>query len=264
MPRGDSLPDLVDVMRRLLAPDGCPWDREQTLASLKPFLLEETYEVLEALDGGTPQDHREELGDLLMQIVFQSALRETEGAFHIDDVVAGIAEKLRRRHPHVFGDQKLETSAQVLEQWTALKEKEKPRRVLDGVPLAMPALARAQRLTERAGAVGFDWPDVAGARAKVTEELQEVDEAARSGDADRLRAELGDLLFATVNVARKLGVDAEGALREASDRFTSRFRFVEDRLRDGGRSPKEASLAEMDALWDEAKLRERDREPGAR
>ena len=245
--------DLCGVMARLLAPDGCPWDREQTLDTLKPFLLEETYELLEALEGGDPRAHCEELGDVLFQLVFQAALREAAGAFSMDDVITGIADKLRRRHPHVFGETKLETSEQVLKQWGELKDKEKPRRTLDGVPRAMPALARAQKLTERASAVGFDWPDAAGPRAKVDEEQAELDEAVRAGDPARVRAEVGDLLFAVVNLARKHGVDAETALRQTSDRFVARFEAIEDRLRERGRTPREASLEEMDALWNEVK-----------
>ena len=190
---GESLADLVEVMQRLLGPDGCPWDREQTLATLEPYLLEETYEVLEALAAGDPRAHCEELGDLLMQIVFQAELRAGAGAFTIDDVVRGIADKLVRRHPHVFGDRKLETSAQVLAQWTALKEKEKPRRALDGVPAAMPALARAARLGERAAQVGFDWPDAAGARAKLGEELGELDRAIGRGRRGRAARHDGSL-----------------------------------------------------------------------
>jgi MazG family protein len=224
---GESLADLVQVMKRLLAPDGCPWDREQTLASLKPYLVEETYEVLE--------------------------VRAAEGKFGIDDVVSGIADKLVRRHPHVFGDTKLQTSGQVLDQWSKLKEKEKPRRTLDGVPKTLPALARAQKLSERAGAVGFDWPDAAGARAKVVEELGEIDRAAEDGDPAALEHEIGDLFFAAVSLARKLGVDPEGALRAANGRFSSRFEYIEDRLRERGKSPRDSDLREMDALWDEAK-----------
>jgi MazG family protein len=245
--------DLCQVMARLLAPDGCPWDREQTLDSLKPFLLEETYELLEALESGDARAHCEELGDVLFQIAFQAALREAEGAFSFDDVARGIADKLRRRHPHVFGDKKLETSQQVLEQWGELKDQEKARRTLDGVPRAMPALARAQKLTERASAVGFDWPDAAGPRDKVDEEVRELDAALKAGDPAAQRAELGDLLFAVVNLARKIGVDAETALRETSDRFHRRFEIVEDGLRRRGRTPRESTLDEMDALWREAK-----------
>jgi MazG family protein len=240
-------------MKRLLAPDGCPWDREQTLHTLKSYLLEETYEVLEAIEQGTPAEHCEELGDLLMQIVFQSELRTAEGAFGIDDVVRGIADKLRRRHPHVFGDVKLETAGQVLDQWSRLKEKEKPRRTLDGVPQALPALTRAHTLSERAAAVGFDWPDAAGARAKVAEEIVEIDEAMKGGDAAALEHELGDLFFAAVSLARKLNVDPEAALRAANRRFSTRFEYIEDRLRERGKTPRDSNLDEMDALWDEAK-----------
>jgi MazG family protein len=243
-------------MERLLSPTGCPWDREQTLSSLKPFLLEETYEVLEALDDGSPADHCEELGDLLMQVVFQSELREAEGAFTVDDVARGIAEKLRRRHPHVFGDLRLETSAEVLAQWSELKKAERkhaPRKTLDGIPLAMPALARAARLGERAAAVGFDWPDAKGPREKISEELAELDVAIAGGDSERVHGELGDLLFAVANLARKLGQDPESALRGTLARFTERFAFVEDTLAAQNRSPKDATLAEMDLLWEQAK-----------
>jgi MazG family protein len=250
---GESLADLVAVMKKLLAPDGCPWDREQTLGTLKSYLLEETYEVLEAIEEGTPAEHCEELGDLLMQIVFQSELRAAEGRFTIDDVVRGIADKLVRRHPHVFGDVKLETAGQVLDQWSKLKEKEKPRRTLDGVPPALPALTRALKLSERAAAVGFDWPDAAGARAKVAEECDEIDRAMQAGDAAALEHELGDLFFAAVSLSRKLGVDPEAALRAANRRFTGRFEYIEDRLRERGKAPRDSNLAEMDALWDEAK-----------
>ena len=210
MPTGDTLPDLALVMDRLLAPDGCAWDREQTLASLRPFLLEETYEVLEALDEDDAAHHREELGDLLFQIVFQAAIRQRAGQFDLDDVVRDIAAKLRRRHPHVFTDgaPKLDNAKDVLKQWDQLKEKEKPKRkTLEGIPAALPALAYASKLSERAAGVGFDWPDVAGSRAKVTEELGEVDAAITRGDARAVEEELGDLLFAVVNLARKVGVD---------------------------------------------------------
>jgi nucleoside triphosphate diphosphatase len=250
---GASLADLVAVMTRLLAPDGCPWDREQTLDTLKSYLLEETYEVLEAIESGTPEEHAEELGDLLMQIVFQAALRGAQGKFDIDDVVRGITDKLVRRHPHVFGEGKLETAGQVLDQWAKLKEREKPRRTLEGVPAALPALTRALRLSERAAQVGFDWPDAAGARAKIGEELAEIDAAVAAGDRAAIEHEIGDLLFAAVSLARKLGLDPEAALRGTIDRFVSRFAFIEDRLRDTGRAPRDSTLEEMDALWERAK-----------
>jgi MazG family protein len=255
MPRpGEAFCDLVEVMRRLLAPDGCPWDREQTLASLKPYLLEETYEVLEAIDDPDPRHHQEELGDLAFQIVFQAALRQRDGAFDVDDACRGITDKLIRRHPHVFGDLKVSGSAEVLSNWAEIKAKEKGRkRTLEGVPVSLPALARGQKLTERAAAVGFDWPDAEGPRDKVREELEELDEARASGDRRAIAGELGDVLFAVLNLARKLGVDAEDALRGSTQRFETRFAHVEDALAARGRTPRESSLAEMDALWNEAK-----------
>jgi MazG family protein len=258
--RGAVFAELVEIMRRLLEPEGCPWDREQTLATLRPYLLEETYELLEAMDDPDPAHHREELGDLLFQVVFQAAIRQGQGTFDIDDVARGIVDKLVRRHPHVFADQKVSGSAEVLANWAEIKKQEKGRRrTLEGVPVALPALARAQKLTERAAAVGFDWPDVAGARAKVTEELAELDEAVEEGQGhDRMAAELGDLLFATLNLARKLGVDAESALRGTTARFEARFAAVEDGLAARGIEPRQSTLEEMDALWNEAKRRERD------
>ncbi|MBA3818011.1 MAG: nucleoside triphosphate pyrophosphohydrolase [Deltaproteobacteria bacterium] len=258
-PPGASLSRLVDVMDRLLASDGCPWDREQDLETLRPFLVEETYEVLDALARQDVAGHCEELGDLLMQIVFQAALRRQEGAFDIDAVVAGIAEKLIRRHPHVFGDaQGVETSAQVLAQWEEIKLAEKaaaganPRRILGGVKPG-PALARAQKIGSKAAKVGFDWPDWQGSFAKIDEEVKEVREAVESGETAAIHHELGDLLFAVVNVARKLGVDAENALIDATQRFQRRFEFVEDRLTEQGKAPQTSTLEEMDALWNDAK-----------
>jgi MazG family protein len=253
---GHAFADLVEVMRRLLAPDGCPWDREQTLASLRPYLLEETYELLEALDAVPvdPTHHREELGDVLFQVVFQAALQQRDGAFDIDDVARGIADKLVRRHPHVFADARVKDAAEVLDVWHAQKQKEKARRrTLEGVPRALPALALAQKLTERASHVGFDWPDATGPRAKIDEELREADLALAAGDHDAAAGEIGDLLFAVVNLARKVGVDAEAALRGTVARFESRFAHVEDRLAERGKTPRESTLEEMDDLWNEAK-----------
>ncbi|HEY3351792.1 MAG TPA: nucleoside triphosphate pyrophosphohydrolase [Polyangia bacterium] len=259
---GDGLRDLVALMNRLLDPDGgCPWDREQTLEKLRPTLVEETYEVLEAMDDPGPgaAAHCEELGDLLLQIVFQAALRAREGKFGIDDVCRGIVTKLVRRHPHVFGDAQVKDAGEVLANWTRIKATEKaggPRRALAGVPRAMPQLVRAFRLADKAARVGFDWPSLAEVRAKVTEELAELDEAAASGDQAEMQAELGDLLFALVNYARHAHLDPEEALRGTNARFTARFNYVEDRVRDSGREPHQATLAEMDALWNEAKKRE--------
>jgi MazG family protein len=259
---GASLVELVDVMDRLLAPDGCPWDREQTLDSLQPYLIEETFEVIEALDCGTPDDHCEELGDLLMQIVFQAAIRREEKAFAIDDVVRGIVDKLVRRHPHVFADATAEDAEAVLTQWEQIKAGEKaakggaakgPKRQLAGVPVALPALTRAQKLSKRAAKVGFDWPDVAGCRAKVAEELAEIDGAVADDDADAIFHEVGDLLFAAVSLSRKLGCDSEAALRAANQRFIKRFEHIEDSLHAEGKTPAESDLEELDRLWNVAK-----------
>ena len=249
---------LLGIMARLRGPDGCPWDREQTLATLRPYVLEETYEVLEAIEDGDPRAHREELGDLLLQIVFQARLAEEQAQFDFADVADAISDKLVSRHPHVFGDADVKDAEAVLVQWAALKKKEKEARgggksEPEGVPREMPALARAERLTEKASRVGFDWPDAAGARAKVDEELAELDEAVRGGDARRMEDELGDVLFAVANVARKLGIPPEEALRRAVGRFVSRFEFVEQGLDRAGVSHGQATLEQMEALWQEAK-----------
>jgi MazG family protein len=257
---GASLPRLVEIMNRLLAPGGCPWDREQTLETLRPFLIEETYEVLDALARGDAADHCEELGDLLMQIVFQSALRSAEGAFDIDAVIASISDKLIRRHPHVFGDAAgITTSDQVLAQWEDIKRAEKAaagtgkERTLAGVKPG-PALARAQKIGSKAGKVGFDWPGWEGSFAKVEEEVREVAEAIRVGEPRAMHHEIGDLLLAVVNVARKIGVDAENALVDATA-----FEAVEDALGERGKSPRTSTIDEMDALWEEVKRRESER-----
>jgi MazG family protein len=254
---GSNLPDLVGLMQRLLGPTGCPWDREQTLASLLPYLVEETYEVVDALHAGDVRDHAEELGDLLLQIVFQAELRYTEGAFGIDDVVRGIVAKLVRRHPHVFGEVQAKTSEAVLANWAKLKAVEKAQKgrkgALDGIPRSAPALVRAVRAGEKASAVGFDWPDAAGPRAKVDEELDELDQACQRNDRAEMARELGDTLFALSNLARKLGLDAENALREATDRFGRRFRYMEEALEAEGRSVPAATPEEREQLWQAAK-----------
>ena len=255
MRQGQSFTELVELMQTLLAPGGCPWDREQTLDSLRPYLLEETYEVLEALETGNADDHREELGDLLLQIVFQAALRHRDGDFDIDQVIRGIVDKMVSRHPHVFGDASAEDADAVVTRWNEIKaEEKKDRRTLDGIPQAMPALARATRLTERAGHVGFDWPTWQGAREKLTEELAEFDAAvARDPASAQTQSELGDTLLALVNVARKLGHDPETCLRQATRRFQDRFEHVENSLDAQGRKPAEASLDELETLWQAAK-----------
>jgi nucleoside triphosphate diphosphatase len=257
---GASLARLVEIMDRLLAPDGCPWDREQTLDSLRPFLVEETYEVLDALARGDVAGHCEELGDLLMQVVFHAAIRRAQGAFDIDAVVKGIVDKLVHRHPHVFAAAatKLDSADEVLAQWDEIKAKEKAakgtsrKRVLDGIPPG-PALVRAQKIGSRCGKVGFDWPGWEGSFDKVREEVGEIEAAIRADDRPEIHAELGDLLLACVNLARKVGVDPEQALLDATRRFEQRFAIVEDRLAARGTTPAGSTLEEMDALWNEAK-----------
>ncbi len=243
-----AMAEIASVMARLRAPGGCPWDREQTLESLKPYVIEEAYEVLEAIEGGDQKEHCEELGDLLMQVVFQAEVRREEGTFDLADVAHAIAAKLVRRHPHVFGDVEVKDSREVLVNWEELKKKEKAGRgALDGVPRALPGLIRALRMGEKAARTGFDFEDAEQALAKAKEELVEF-ESARD-PADR-RAELGDTLFALVNVARKEGIDPEEALREALDRFGRRFAAVE---REAGEAMASMSPAELDALWQRAK-----------
>jgi MazG family protein len=254
----EAVDRLLAIMARLRGPGGCPWDREQTLDSLRPYVLEETYEVLEAIEDGDPRAHREELGDLLLQIVFQARLAEEGGDFDFADVATAISDKLVSRHPHVFGDAEVKDSEAVLKQWAALKREEKKskgggRSVLEGVPREMPALARAERLTEKASRIGFDWPDASGAREKIGEELAELDDAIAAGDPRRVEDELGDVLFAVANLARKLAVPPEEALRRALGRFIARFEHVEAGLDRLGIPHGEATLEQMDALWDEAK-----------
>lgn len=270
---GRTFPRLVELMARLLAPDGCPWDREQTIPSVRRFVLEEASEVVDAIDGGDRAELRAELGDLMLQVVFLGELGRAEGSFGPDDVVAAICDKLVRRHPHVFGDEKIEGSAEVLRNWERIKaaEQKGTRKekggVLGGVPKSLPALTRAQRVGEKVARVGFDWPDARGSRAKVGEEMGELDQAIASGDKDKIEAELGDVLFALVNLARHVDVDAEGALRRTIDKFTRRFAHVEARVHEAhGGWPKSAAddrltLEELDGYWDEAKAKE---PPGGR
>jgi tetrapyrrole methylase family protein/MazG family protein/ATP diphosphatase len=262
---GATIARLVGVMRRLLAPDGCPWDREQTFESLRRYALEEACEVIDAIDSGDRKALREELGDLLLQVVFQSELARREGAFGLDDVVSGIVEKLVHRHPHVFGDMTAEDADAVLRNWEKLKALEKKGRgLLGGVPRSLPALTRAQRVGEKVARVGFDWEDEAGSRAKVREEIGELDAAIASKDKAAIEEELGDVLFALVNLARHVDVDAEGALRRTIDKFTRRFAHVEKRVVENhggwGQSGEEnLPLATLDRYWEEAKAGEKAR-----
>jgi len=258
---GAALERLVAVMARLRDPErGCPWDLEQDLRSLRPYLIEEAYEVLEAIDEGDPQEHRKELGDLLLQVVFQARLREEEGLFGFADVADAISDKMISRHPHVFGELKLQGgSDEVLTNWARQKEAERKAAgqerpsALDGVPRALPALVRSERLGEKASRVGFDWSAAADVRAKVTEELAEVDEAVAAGDAAQVAEELGDLLFAVAQWTRKLGQHPEDVLREAAAKFERRFRQVEQLAHERGSRVDALDAAALDGLWNEAK-----------
>jgi MazG family protein len=256
---GETLTRLVGVVRRLLGPGGCPWDREQTFATMRKFVLEEAAEVVDALDRDDGGSLREELGDLLLQVVFLAELARTQKGFGVDDVVEGIIDKLVTRHPHVFGDLDAATADEVLKNWERIKAKEKAGRgVLAGVPRSLPALARAQAIGEKVRRVGFDWADAQGSRAKVSEELGELDRAIASGDAAAIEEEMGDVLFALVNLSRHVKVDAEAALRGTITKFVGRFAHVERRVAEehggwGGPEEKHLPLEVLDRYWEEAK-----------
>jgi nucleoside triphosphate diphosphatase len=265
---------LIEIMAALRDPvAGCPWDVEQTFASIAPFTIEEAYEVADAIERGATEELREELGDLLLQVVFHARMAEEAGLFDFGGVVEAITAKLIRRHPHVFGDARGLSSGAVKALWTRIKADEKRAKVasqaslgasmkanprtLDGVPLALPALSRAVKLQEKAGKVGFDWNDVRAVLAKLGEEIAEVEAEIANGSAQTLSGEVGDFLFAAVNLARHLKVDPETALRGANAKFERRFAHIESRLAEDGRTPEGASLDEMEQLWAEAKLSER-------
>lgn len=256
--QGQSLTRLVELMQTLLGPNGCPWDREQTLETLRQYVIEEAYEVADAIDRGSPKLLREELGDLLLQVVFQAALTDQKGWFDVDDVVDAICEKLIRRHPWVFGDEQVHDASGAINSWEAIKAKEKKERgALSGVPVALPGLLRAVRIGEKASAVGYDWPDAGGPRAKIDEELRELDEAAQNRDAEALEHELGDLLFALATYARKQGLDPEAALRTSLNRFSSRFRHCELAAKAEGKDLRDYDEDELDRMWERAKAAER-------
>ena len=257
--QSNGIQTLLDVMRRLRAPGGCPWDREQTLHSLKPCLLEETYELLDAMDRNDIALHREELGDVLLQVVFQCAIREEEDLFSFNDVAAALADKLIRRHPHVFGDVSVSSTRDVLTNWEAIKQTEKAGMTnpsaLDGVPQALPALLKAQRVQAKASRVGFDWKDASGALEKIEEELLELRTAVEEGTVSAIEEETGDLLFSVVNYCRFLHVDAESALSASTQKFAHRFREVERLAKERGLKMTSCTLAQLDALWDDVKKR---------
>ncbi|HOL50842.1 MAG TPA: nucleoside triphosphate pyrophosphohydrolase [Bacillota bacterium] len=250
---------LVEIMSRLRGEDGCPWDRKQTSSSLKPYVIEEAYEVVEAIDRQDPNLLCEELGDLLLQVVFHCQIAREEGAFDFNDVVEAICAKLVRRHPHVFGDVEADDAGTVLRNWERIKQKEKessngaPASILDEVPRYLPALMQAVKIQDKASRVGFDWECPEDAAAKVWEETEELREAMADGEMAKVEEELGDLLFAVVNVARLMKIDPEEALRRTNSKFASRFKFIEHRADENGVALEEMTLAEMDAIWDEAK-----------
>jgi nucleoside triphosphate diphosphatase len=294
---GERFQRAVDIMARLRGPGGCPWDREQTFDSIKPYTLEETYEVLEAIDQRDWPELAGELGDLLLQVLFYSQMAKEQGTFSIDDVLDRLRDKLVGRHPHVFGDVKADTSSEVLRNWEVLKAEEKKKRlaagggktakdisspdsVLAGVSAAMPAMLEAHKLSSKAAHAGFDWPDMAGLFEKVNEEVQELQQELRNSPEcvlakargvagssgqqidpsvkERLEDEVGDLFFVLVNVARFLSVDPESALKKTNRKFRRRFQWMEERLRAEGKTPQQADMKELEFLWQQAKQEERE------
>ena len=249
----EQMARLLEIMARLRRPgDGCPWDLEQTIDSVKPNLIEEAYEALDAMESGNREHLAEELGDVLLQIVLQSQIASEEGSFDFARVAKGISDKLIRRHPHIFGDVKVANSKEVLRNWDAIKKTEKKAResALDGVAKHVPPLHRAFQLQKRAARVGFDWSDIKDVYAKLDEEIAELKEAAAAGNRKQVVEELGDVLFSVVNIARFVKVDPAYALELSNAKFSRRFRIVENEIVSGGRRMKDCTLAEMDAIWD--------------
>ena len=251
--------ELLAVMARLRGPDGCPWDREQTLETLRTYLLEETYELLEAIEKRDPSLIREELGDLLLEVVFLTRVCSEQDLFEMDDVVRGIRDKLIRRHPHVFGDTRARDAGEAYKRGEAIKKQEKDSNasLLEGVPACLPALLRTHRLSTKAGIAGFDWAAIDELYEKLLEELGEFRQAAENGDSAAMAEELGDLLFITANIGRHKGIDPELALQQANRKFIARFEHVEKGLKARGKTTDEATMEEMEALWQEAKTLEK-------
>lgn len=257
-PNRDYALELVEIMRRLRAPDGCPWDREQTHESLKEYLAEEAAELFDAIDTNDVDEVREELGDILLQVVFHCQIAEEKGRFDFQDVARGICEKLVRRHPHVFGETSVDDADGVVRQWDAIKKDEKKgdttrKSVISGVPRSLPALHRAHKIQRKAAKVGFDWPSVEGVIAKIEEELEEVREAVALGDDTHLAEEIGDLLFAVVNLSRYREQLAEDLLHNTIAKFERRFHHIEEQLERRGLAPENCTLDELDELWNQAK-----------
>jgi MazG family protein len=251
-----SFDELVTLMKRLRAPGGCPWDREQTMKDLRTYIVEETYEVIDAINSDDMPGLREELGDFLLQAVFLAEIAEEEGSFDIYDAIGAIHHKLVSRHPHVFGDVKADTPGEVLANWERLKSEERKdtdEGILSGVPRSLPALLKSMRLTEKAANVGFDWEKTEDIFEKIDEEIEELKVAIRSDEKSEIEHEVGDLLFTVCNIARRLGIQPEEALQATNQRFTGRFEYIERVLRKQGKTFAEVDLATMDALWNEAK-----------
>ena len=254
---GNQFEELVNIVSRLRAPDGCPWDREQTNQTLLPYFVEEVYEAIESIDDGDWDLVKEELGDILLHIVFQASIAEDEKNFQIIDSLDNINKKLINRHPHVFGDAKAEAAFHAKQNWEAEKHKEKGRESrLDGVPNSLPSLIRAQRLQQKASYAGFDWEKIEQVWGKVNEEIIELKEAEISGNNQHIEEEIGDLLFAIVNLSRHLNISSEDALRKTNQKFIRRFKKVEEGIKAKGKKLNEASLEEMDSIWNEAKHNE--------
>jgi tetrapyrrole methylase family protein/MazG family protein len=258
---GEKFQELVNLMARLRAPGGCPWDREQTFDTIKPYLLEETYEVLDAIDARDWRELTSELGDLMLQAVFFSEMAAEQNLFRIEDALDAINQKLIRRHPHVFGSETARTGDDVRKIWSEVKQQEsrekKKAALLEGVPRALPALVEAQQITSRAAGVGFDWSNAEQVLEKLREELAEFDAARLAGVHEPIEDELGDLLFVLVNLARFVKVDPEQALRKTNAKFRRRFGYVEEKLAGRGASPADSNIEEMESLWQQAKAAER-------
>lgn len=256
---GQRFETLISIMSRLRAPDGCPWDREQTFDTIKPYTLEECYEVMDAIDRRDWRALAEELGDYMLQAVFYAQMASEQDLFTIDDALDAINQKLVRRHPHVFGDANAQTADDVKRRWDEIKKEEKAERgeehrsMLDGVPRAMPALVEAQQIASKAAHAGFDWDHIDQVFEKMHEELDELAEARKAAAPEAIEDEFGDLLFVLVNIGRFLKLDPEQALRKTNAKFRKRFGFVEDRLRERGKTPEQSNIAEMEDLWQEAK-----------
>jgi MazG family protein len=252
---GEGFEKLVELMARLRSPDGCPWDREQTLESLRPFILEEAYELVDAIDSSDTQAVREELGDLLLEVLFVSQVCSDQSHFTIQEVMSTLEDKLIRRHPHVFGTQKAENATEARASWEHMKDDEKAEdgSLLDDVPRALPALVRAYKLSNRAAREGFDWESADEVLQKLAEEIRELEKARSSAHKASLTEEVGDLLFVVVNLARHLAIDPELALQSTNRKFVERFRYIEAKLAEQERSTTDASMEEMEALWQEAK-----------